>query len=155
MTDKSIDLNAMFAEFNDTYGYEPITFNSPNLKKAVKLISDEVVEILLESEAEELDQLAAAKELTDNLYITMQQMSAMGLDIGMCLREVHRSNLSKTVPLAEAPKYVEEVKDRYPNVAITNKGDRAVLRCVDTGKVIKPSCYSPAEITTAMISPVK
>lgn len=147
---ESINLNEMFKEFNDTYGYEPMEFNSANLKTATKLISDEVVEILIESDAEELDKAAGAKELTDNLYITMQQMSAMGLDIPACLTEVHRSNLSKTVPLVEVDKYLEEVKERYPAAYAVPMGDVAVLRCGDTGKVIKPSCYSEALITPAM-----
>lgn len=144
---ESINLNEMFGEFNKTYGYEPMEFNSLNLKKAVKLISDEVVETLIESDAEELDKPAGAKELTDILYITMQQMSAMGLDIHACLNEVHRSNLSKTVDSEHAHEYLLEVQERYPNAFTTMVNGRVVLRCADTSKVIKPSCYTAADMS--------
>lgn len=143
----SINLNEMFAEFNDTYGYSPIEFNSVNLKKAVKLISDEVVETLIESDANILDKASAAKELTDILYMTMQQMSAFGLDIQECLKEVHRSNLSKKIPKGQAKYYIEEVRPKYPNAYATIVNESIVLRCGDTGKVIKPSCYSPANMS--------
>lgn len=150
MTQKSINLNDMFDEFNTVYGYEPVPFDSINLKRAVKLISDEVVETLVESDAEELNQPNGAKELTDILYITMQQMRAMGVDITACLEETHRSNLSKTVPLDEVEFYMDEVRERYPAVTYSVVDGRAVLRCGDTGKVIKPSCYSAAVITPNM-----
>lgn len=144
---QSINLNEMFDEFNTLYGYEDVEFNSLNLKRSVKLISDEVVETLVESDADVLDKPNGAKELTDILYITMQQMRAYGMDINAALRELHRSNLSKTVPLDQVDLYLTEVSERYPNAISTEVAGRAVLRCGDTGKVIKPSCYSPAVIT--------
>lgn len=149
---QSINLNSMFGEFNKTYGYEPVEFNSRNLKNSVKLISDEVVETLVEADAQELNQVNAAKELTDILYITMQQMSAMGLDINACLGEVHRSNLSKTIDLNEADIYLAEAQARYPEayvakVKMDTGEERGVLYCGKTGKVIKPSCYSAADMS--------
>lgn len=143
---QSINLNEMFGEFNKTYGYEPMELNSANLKKSVKLISDEVVETLIESDAEVLDKPRSAKELTDILYMTMQQMSAYNLDIHACLQEVHRSNLSKTVSPEDAHVFLLEVQERYPNAFTTAVDGRVVLRCGDTGKVIKPSCYSEADM---------
>jgi len=147
---QSINLNQTFDEFNTTYGYAPLEFNAVNLGKAAKLIQDEVDETNAEIK-HPYDPLNAAKELTDILYITMQQMRAMGIDIHACLEEVHRSNLSKRVPASDVDQYLEEVEVRYPNAIAIVKDHKAVLRCTDSNKIIKPSCYSPAQIKRSMV----
>ncbi|UAW01138.1 phosphoribosyl-ATP diphosphatase [Vibrio phage BUCT194] len=144
------NLNAMFDEFNETYGYNQVELNSENLAKSHKLIQDEVNEIDEEVVQPTFSKSAAIKEMIDNIYITAQQLRAYGVDIDAALKEVHRSNLSKTVPVSLTGVYMEEVKERYPSVTYEIKGDRAVLRCMETNKVIKPSIYSPAVITPEM-----
>lgn len=139
----------MFDEFNDTYDYKRIELTPDNLAKAHKLIQDEVDEIG-EEITEPFSKSAAIKELIDNIYITSQQLRAYGVDIDAALKEVHRSNLSKTVPRTLAQVYALEVKARYPQVTYTFKGNQAILRCAATNKVIKPSIYSPAVITPEM-----
>lgn len=138
-------LNEMFDEFNSTYDYKPVELTPESLTKTLKLIQDEVGEIGEEIK-EPLVKPNVAKELADNLYITMQQMRAYGMDIDGLLKELHRSNLSKTVPASLADFYVQEAKARYPKAYAMLKGDRAILRCAETNKVIKPSIYSPAVI---------
>ena len=141
----------MFKEFNETYDYSKVELTPENLAKSFKLINDEVIEVADEIKPN-FSKTAAVKELLDTIYITAQQLSAYGVDIDAGLAELHRSNLSKTVPLEYAEEYVLEANARYPQIAVTNKGKCAILRCVNTGKVIKTSIYSPAVITSEMFS---
>jgi hypothetical protein len=144
------NLNAMFDEFNSTYDYDTVELNAENLAKSHKLIQDEVDEINEEVVQPTFSKSTAIKEMIDNIYITAQQLRAYGVDIDAALAEVHRSNLSKTVPVTLTAIYMEEAKERYPSASYIIKGDRAVLRCLETNKVIKPSIYSPAVITPEM-----
>jgi phosphoribosyl-ATP pyrophosphohydrolase len=153
-----MQMNKMFDEFMFTYRIKPLVMHMPNLGASAKLIDDELNELIDElsyedgtpKPIEEVDKSAAIKEMADIIYITAQRMRAMGVDVDAVMAEVHRSNMSKTVPLKDADKELEIARQRYPNV-YKEEGQRyVVLRCADTGKVVKPSCYSPAVISEEM-----
>lgn len=149
-------LNEMFLEFNTVYGIQPLERTQANFDSTHSLILDEVVELWDELyDAKEfgcktddaLDQANITKELTDILYITMQRMIVYGMDIEDCLKEVHRSNMSKSVSGESVAKEFLLAQQRYSKVLVQDMGgDRFVLRCNDTGKVIKPTSYSAANM---------
>ena len=146
-------MNEMFLEFNTVYGIQPLERTLANLASTQSLIQDEVAELWDELyDAEEktddaLDQANITKELTDILYITMQRMIVFGMDIEDCLKEVHRSNMSKSVSGENVAKEVLIAQQRYPKVLVQDMGgNRFVLRCNDSGKVIKPTSYSAANM---------
>lgn len=149
-------LNEMFLEFNTVYGIQPLERTLANLASTQSLIQDEVAELwdeLYDAEDMEdktddaLDQANITKELTDILYITMQRMIVFGMDIEDCLKEVHRSNMSKSVSGENVAKEVLIAQQRYPKVLVQDMGgNRFVLRCNDSGKVIKPTSYSAANM---------
>src|SRR5437870_5861334 len=85
----------------------------------LRLICEETREF--EEAAKEGNLPAAIKELTDLLYVVLGAANAYGLDIEPFFDEVHRSNMTKTWP------------------------DGTVHKDI-TGKVLKPSSYSPAAI---------
>lgn len=146
------NLNTMFDEFNTTYDYGRVELNHETLGKAASLIQDEVDEVFGECHNVDFSKTDAVKEMLDTVYMTCQQLRAFGVDIDAGLAELHRSNLSKTVPTTLAALYMKELKPRYPYIEAIVKGDRTVLRCGETNKVAKPSCYSPAVITPEMIN---
>ena len=149
-------LNEMFLEFNTVYGIQPLERTQSNFASTQFLIRDEVDELWDELyDAEDmgdkaddaLDQANLTKELTDILYITMQRMIVFGMDIEDCLKEVHRSNMSKSVSGENVAKEVLIAQQRYPKVLVQDMGgNRFVLRCNDSGKVIKPTSYSAANM---------
>lgn len=151
-------LNDTFDQFNALYGYKKLEKNADNLEKAHDLIYDELYELEEEyaanlnrdyelKDTKDINQTNVAKEMTDIIYITMQQMRAMGMDIDGLLKEVHRSNMSKTVRNSIAHNELAFAKKRYPEAYIDDKGNFCVLRCGTTGKVIKPTTYTAANIT--------
>ena len=58
--------------------------------------------------------------------------------------EVHRSNLSKRVPREDAWPELLIARKRYPNAFIVELQEYCLLKCADTNKVIKPTCYIKA-----------
>lgn len=149
-------LNEMFREFNTVYGIQPLERTQANFASTQSLIQDEVDELWDElydkmdyedlADAD-LDQANIAKELTDVLYITMQRMLTMGMDVEACLAEVHRSNMSKSVAGESVAMEVLTAQQRYEQVLVQDMGgNRFVLRCGQTGKVIKPTSYSAANM---------
>lgn len=147
---KSQPLNKMFGEFSETYGLKSVDLDANALHKAYRLIDDEVME--LNQELMCRDPHAAVKEMADIVYITLERMFNMNIDLDAVMNEVHRSNLSKRV---SADNIVEEMAiaaKRYPDVIdLTLDGETFVMKCEKTGKVIKPTTYSTAKITDEMI----
>jgi len=178
-----INLNQMFDEFNATYRIKEPGNTS-------KLIKDELLEVL----AEIPTYPDHAKECADVIYISCQQLRAMGVDVNEAivdapplhyviarlitdntaldneqniialvdstisymeilgykwqpiLEEVHRSNMSKTIPYSQAEHELKIARERYPNAYIVEGQRDCILKCADTNKVIKPTCYSAAVI---------
>ena len=148
---KETGLNRMFDEFNTTYQVQDLPGSA--IFNTIDLINDEVLEA--EEEAQKDDIKGFAAELTDIIYITAQRMKAHGFDINALLEEKHRSNMSKVIPLSDSVEdiemYMAEIEERYPNAELYPVHGGYILKCKDTGKVIKPSCYSKAVITNDMI----
>lgn len=178
MNHNSLDFNNLLDEFNTTF----------NIKKAgetVSLITDEYEEML----AEKPHTANHLKECCDIIYVSAQQLRAMGEDVNTGVEnceelinlhiylnsgdlavptinsvifsviglveslnynwqsaflEVHRSNLSKRVPRDQTEKELLIARDRYPNAFIIELQEYCLLKCADTNKVIKPTCYSEA-----------
>lgn len=151
-----MQLNEMFREFNKVYGIQPLKRTQADFATTQSLIQDEVDELwdeLYDMEGmddkadDQLDQANIAKELTDILYITMQRMLTHGMDVEACLAEVHRSNMSKSISGESVAMEVLTAQQRYEQVLVQDMGDnRFVLRCGKTGKVIKPTSYSAANM---------
>ena len=90
-------LEAQVVQFNTTYNVEssPVP-RLPTEKEADRIyhmINEELMETNEELDSMDLPKLA--KELTDILYVTAQQMAVLGLPVDALLREVQRSNMSK------------------------------------------------------------
>ncbi len=122
-----MSLEMLVKQFNETYGVE--MSDKPRLPTEVEAyrISELINEELYETEVE-LDNMRLpelAKELTDILYVTAQQMAVLGLPIDALLREVQRSNLSKL-----------------------GSNGKPIYR--DDGKVLKGPDYSPADIISVL-----
>jgi len=147
--------NKTMDEFNTTYMIKDKKFNSGNLNTMGDLIGDELVEFDGEFENLPIVKENFVKEAIDILYITSQQLRLMGVDVDAAFAEVHRSNMSKALPLdgsINVQKELEKVRERYPNAGVKEGQRYAVLICGDTQKVIKPEgCYSPAIITKEMV----
>ena len=156
-----MSLNKMMNEFNELYSVDPIEFTMDNINRTIDLIGDELTEAVEETVAvgswndlpiEEVNLHNLAKELTDILYITSQRMLTHGMDVDALLAEVHRSNMSKQVPIDQSVTELTLAKERYPEAIYSLvSGDLGVLTDKATGKVIKPSCYSAAVITDEMV----
>lgn len=157
-------LNKMTDEFMCVYGVERTEITSKELCSADDLMTEEMVEFeeefmpfdidtfgntLLSDEV--INKANVAKEMADIVYVTIQRMRRMGMDVDAILNEVHRSNLSKRVMLADKDMELNIARARYPNADITYSVDgMCVIRDRLTGKVIKPTHYSPAVITEEM-----
>lgn len=99
-----------------------------------------------------------AKLITDNtaldsksnaialIYSVIFYMKTLGYHWQTILEEVHRSNMSKTVPYSQAEHELKAARERYPNAYIVEGQRDCILKCADTNKVIKPTCYSAAII---------
>lgn len=142
-------LNIMMDEFSFAYRVKPMEMTHESLDKTWDLIDDELSELQQEYfGGKPVNKKDAAKEMLDIIYITAQRLRSYGVDVDAGLAEVHRSNMSKTVPLRDAEAALIEARKRY-GMAYIEEGQRyVVLRCASTGKVIKPEAhYSPANIT--------
>jgi hypothetical protein len=76
-------------------------------------------------------------------------MSDFGLNAVELLKAKHASNMSKSLSAHNPDLVIKELnhaKNRYPAADAELHGDRYILRCQDTKKVIKPRTYSPATI---------
>ena len=108
--------------------------------------------VLVDREIENPNLNNAFKELEDIRYITGQQMTELGGDVAAIGNEVHQSNVSKQVDALYVAKELEVALERYPDaVDVTLDSETFVINCQKTGKVIKPTTYSPAVITDEMI----
>lgn len=90
-------LEQQVKQFNDIYKVEASSIpRLPTLDEADRihaLIFEELQET--NEELDNMDLPKLAKELTDILYVTAQQMAVLGLPIDALLREVQKSNMSK------------------------------------------------------------
>lgn len=163
-----MSLNKIFTEFNSMYGLNHFPIDKANLEPMCKLIQDEVTELheevyIVEESNEGYDAcetrvhpdlIRVVKEAIDNIYITGQQLTERNIDVDACLAEVHRSNMSKRVHIDDIDRELEIAQERYPNImtaVCSDNPEYVVMKCADTGKVIKPSTYSAAVITLEMI----
>lgn len=156
----------MFQEFNDQYEIGKIQNTHENLTKFAGLVLDEAIEMYEElfegveitinhGKRKDVDVEAFAFEATDIRYITGERMKAHGFDVDAFDAEKHRSNMSKLIP-ASMPKdeiafEVETARLRYPSVELHPVNGGFLLKCDDTGKVVKPLCYSKAAVKEGMI----
>ena len=155
----------MFKQFNELYGVGEIEPTRENLEKALGLILDEVkeayeelymgvvIDMKLSAPREEVNLKNAAKELTDIRYITGERATAFKFDVDALDKEVHRSNMSKCLKLNFTEgQELAIAKERYPHAKVEwVNGKYMVLRCQESKKLIKPTTYSPANITDEMI----
>lgn len=69
-----------------------------------------------------------------------------------CFSEVHRSNMSKILPFNTSENDLKEVVSNFKNQNIDIRTDKTnqgyVIRNADTNKVLKPSTYSPANLSS-------
>lgn len=144
-------LNNIFDEFNNTYGYPQLTFNRESGIQLLDLTLSEVSELqdeLNTTVTPDFNVVDTTKESMDVVYITLQGLKARGVDLDGALKELHRSNMSKTVPENLLGHEIELARERYPDAeARLVEGSLFVLYSPSQEKVIKPSCYSPADLT--------
>lgn len=145
-----MSLNKMMDEFSSCYRIKQAEPTAKEILDAAGLIQDEVNE--LKDEVDVVINLPnVAKEFADVIYVAAQRMRRMGFDVDAIMAEVHRSNMSKTVPLGEIESELINARQRYPDAYIQEGQRYAVLRCAATNKVIKPTTYSTANITDEML----
>jgi predicted HAD superfamily Cof-like phosphohydrolase len=89
------------------------------LKLRWELINEEAAEF--QEAAEKRDLVGMADAIADIIYVTLGTAEALGLDAEPFFNEVHRSNMTKVWP-------------------------DGTVRKSETGKVLKPDTYSPADI---------
>lgn len=156
-----------FKQFNELYDLKNKELTHEQALTTLKLILDEAQEFINEFftevkidivTGEENRQIPwpnipnAAKELEDIRYITGQQMAECGMDVQGIGDEVHRSNMSKKVDAKDCVKELDIALKRYPKAYDSTKDYKTfVLKCAETGKVIRPTTYKPALITGKMI----
>lgn len=94
-----MSLSTMVQQFNYTYKVEesevPRLPTEDEKNRIYKMIFEELQETNEEFDIVPQDLAKIAKELTDILYVTAQQMEVLGLPVDALLREVHKSNMSK------------------------------------------------------------
>lgn len=122
---KGVDVNEAVAN--------PPTLSYVNFDIIAKLITDNTA-------------LNDNKNIIALVAATISYMKILGYKWQLILEEVHRSNMSKTVPYAQVEEELKAVRERYPNAYIVEGQQDCILKCADTNKVIKPSCYSKAVI---------
>lgn len=161
-----------FQQFNNLYGLARKELTHEQVLISAKLIIQEVVEFVEEfyelaaietdmngdidivtgNKIEQPNLHNAFKEMEDIRYITGQQMTELGGDVSAIGDEVHRSNMSKSVSAGDVVRELEIARERYPAAIDTTQDCEVfVLKCSETGKVIKPTIYSAAVITDSMI----
>ena len=153
-------LNKMFDEFHSTYGIEkkPLTHK---LDSMLSLIKDEVFELEEEIYDDDFNFVLEnpnkgniVKEALDTVYIAIQQLRERGVDVDKGLAELHRSNMSKKIDIYDGESAIKELeiaRERYPEAQLIPHSDKYVLKDAATGKVIKPTCYSEANMTKGII----
>lgn len=144
----------MMDDFMQAYLLKGQEFELRNLRDMCSLIDDEMDELLIEVETVKLNKANVVKETIDIIYVATQRLRRMGVDVDAALNEVHRSNMSKALPLDGSVSVEEELgiaRKRYPNAGVKYGQRVAVLICGNTSKVIKPTTYSPAVITSQII----
>lgn len=161
-------LNEMMDEFMDKYSVGSVEPSVENFSNLEHLLDEEHKEIREEiyadggkSEAmissEQFNVANATKECLDAIYVASQRLRRMGIDVDAGMVELHRSNMSKIVPLDKADEEADKARPRYPAVYVDKRPglDYAVLRCGETGKVVKPTDYTQAVISESIIFPNK
>lgn len=141
-------------DFMQAYLLKGQEFELKNIRSMCSLIDDEVDELYREFETSDINKANVVKETLDIVYVATQRLRRMGVDVDAALDEVHRSNMSKALPLDGSVSIEEELeiaRKRYPNAGVKYGQRVAVLICGDTSKVIKPTTYSPAVITSQII----
>ncbi len=147
-----MNLNKAFQDFEGMYGLKTVKPTMDNLTIARHLIEDEVTELDEEIHVEP-DLKRVAKEMTDIIYITGERMTNLGFDVDALFQEVHRSNMSKRVHVDRAAFELSIARQRYPRTRLIQleQTDYLVMKDDATGKVVKPTSYSPAQITLEML----
>lgn len=159
---------SIYTEFNEKYGVKYQEMTHEQALKTAKLIADELQEFLEEfyidsvvgvfvagcEKVENPNLLNAAKEITDLRYIAGQQAEQSSFDVDALDKEVHRSNLSKSIPLHQeeiAFHELEIARKRYPNAELVRSIDCYIIQDSVSHKVIKPTTYTAAVVTDKMI----
>lgn len=153
-----MSLNTLMDEFIKRYGLTTKPINADNVENAAELAEDEVAEAIAETYAKEFNQHDGIKELLDIVYVTTQKLREMGVDVDQGLALVHKSNMSKLVFVDEEggalalEAEVEAAKARYPDVEVQPVAEAGYFRLYSPSvqKVVKPTCYVPADITSAL-----
>ena len=145
-------LNYVADEFISTYRMRQVEHDREQFVATLALMAEELAELQAEVEADNFDKLAAFGEALDMIYVTAQRLRNMGFDVDAGLLEVHRSNLTKTVPLSAAKVQLELARERYPDAYVEESQNYAVIRCGVTGKVIKPTTYTQKHLTNDMVA---
>ena len=146
-----MSLNKIFDEFNNLYGIKTKDIQHDQ-ESMCSLIDDEFSEMLDETISRQVNHHDFVKEAIDLVYITCQQLRERGVNLDSALGEVHRSNMSKSVEASNVVEQLEIARERYPHAMdTTNDCEVFVLKCEKTGKVIRPTTYSPTVITNEMI----
>lgn len=151
--------NKTMDEFHTTYLMKDVVFNERNAHNMYKLalaemteLHDELTILSADSTADNRDNIV--KESLDVVYVITQRLRQMGVDVDAAFAEVHRSNMSKALPLdgsVNIDKEIEIARERYPHIGVKYGQRKAILLCGETGKVVKPTTYSSANITKEMV----
>lgn len=162
-----MQLNEMMDSFMNVYGVERTAITGEDCYGAFQLACDELVEfsdefitgikengtgdvVLFEDDC--INKANVVKEMADIIYVTAQRMRRMGMDVDAVMNEVHRSNMSKMVGSDFIDQELELARERYPDAISQLVEDGVhVIRDPNTGKIVKPLCYSAAVITPEMI----
>lgn len=177
-----MSLNKMYQEFNSAYAITELEKAGHVLFKRTQLALEEVQEALDEvaesytitlsrnngtSELlvqdlvmkQDINFAAWVKECCDIGYITYQGLRAMGIDLDACMDEVHRSNMSKSLPITVDNHVVEEQKlklqERYDSVIIVETETALLFKNESNGKLLKTDYYSPANLEPLVQKPYK
>lgn len=95
--------------------------------------------------------LAINKNVVALVNSVISYMKFLGYNWQEILKEVHRSNMSKTIKRDQDEHELIIARGRYPSAFIVEGQHDCILKCADTNKVIKPTCYSPAVIKAEWI----
>ena len=116
----------------------------------IRLIDEEVDE--LKDAIKNNDTVEIADALADILYVVYGAAGAFGMDIDEVFDMVHTSNMSKlclTEKIAQdtVKWYKEHTEKGYPNPIYHPESEYWVVKCGDTGKVLKSINYFPVTNT--------
>lgn len=125
-------LRAMGVDVNEAIVDAP-PLHYANFEIIAKLITDSTA-------------LDGNKNIISLVDSVISHMKILGYQWQPILKEVHRSNMSKTIPYSQAEHELKIARERYPNAYIVEGQRDCILKCADTNKVIKPTCYSAAVI---------